>query len=102
MKLSFNTARTSGLAQVSRFMMWHHGHHQLCSDTTTNFFSAAARAKVASLHSLQKPPLLSIGAAWATDRSSNRAVKTPKNRLMEVSLNANGGVAFFGLPPPGS
>ena len=29
----------------------------------TNFFSRAALAKVASLHSLQKPSLLSIGAA---------------------------------------
>jgi hypothetical protein len=31
----------------------------------TNFFSRAAVAKVASLHSLQKPSELSIGAAWA-------------------------------------
>ena len=31
----------------------------------TNFFSRAALAKVASLHSLQKPSLLSIGAARA-------------------------------------
>ena len=31
----------------------------------TNFFSRAALAKVASLHSLQKPSLLSIGAECA-------------------------------------
>jgi hypothetical protein len=63
MKWSLSSARTAGSAQVSLFMVRHHGHHQLCSETITNFFSAAARAKVASLHSLQKPSRLSKGAA---------------------------------------
>src|SRR3979490_2257673 len=65
MNLSFRIPRTSALAQVSRFITWHHRHHQACSDMITNFFSRAALAKVASLHSLQKPSLLSIGAVWA-------------------------------------
>ena len=38
----------------------------------TNFFSRAARAKVASLHSLQKPSLLSIGAALGGAREQER------------------------------
>src|SRR5882762_11976212 len=65
MNLSFSMARTSGLAQVSLFITWHQRHHQDCSDMITNFFSRAALAKVASLHSLQKPSALSIGAARA-------------------------------------
>ena len=38
----------------------------------TNFFSRAALAKVASLHSLQKPSALSIGAARAALASDER------------------------------
>src|SRR5437588_8127921 len=70
MNLSLRRPRTSEFAQVSRFMTWHQRHHQDCSETITNFFSAAAFTKVASLHSLQKPSLLSIGAAWAVTVNS--------------------------------
>src|ERR1700754_3570449 len=77
MNLSLRTPRTSALDQVSRFITWHHRHHQDCSETTTNFFSAAARAKVASLHSPQKPSLFSIGAARAPKASSSDSSKTP-------------------------
>ena len=41
----------------------------------TNFFSRAALAKVASLHSLQKPSLLSIGAARAAPAERERKDK---------------------------
>src|SRR6185312_14831818 len=88
MKWSLSAARTSGSAQVSLFMVWHHGHHQLCSDTITNFFSAAARAKVASDQSLQKPSRLSSGAAWAAASPSITAMKAPNqtvSRIMKVS-----------------
>ena len=70
MNLSLSTARTSASAQVSRFMTWHQGHHQLCSDTITNFFSLAARAKVASDQSLQKPSRLS---SWTS--ASGRSLR---------------------------
>src|SRR3954464_14089044 len=73
MNLSFRIARTSGLAQVSRFITWHQRHHQDCSDMITNFFSRAALAKVASLHSLQNPSLLSIGAECAVPASESES-----------------------------
>src|SRR4051794_6711598 len=47
------------------------------SETTTNFFSAAARAKVASLHSLQNPSPFSIGAARAPAAISSDSSSTP-------------------------
>jgi len=59
--------RTSAFAQVSRFMTCAPAHHQDCSETITNFFSRAAFANVASLHSFQKPSLLSTGAALRGD-----------------------------------
>ena len=65
----------------------------------TNFFSRAALAKVASLHSLQKPSELSIGAAWA-------AVVNDKARLSArmhmdaktVSWSRSNGSATRGTP----
>src|SRR5882757_1111254 len=87
MNLSLSVARTSALAQVSRFITWHQRHHQDCSDMITNFFSRAAFVKVASFHSLQKPSLLSIGAecaAPANKSESNNAririIGAPGNR----------------------
>src|SRR5882757_2090335 len=77
MNLSLSTPRTSALDQVSRFITWHQRHHQDCSETTTNFFSLAARAKVASLHSLQNPSLFSIGAARAPMANSSDSSSTP-------------------------
>src|SRR3978361_2297723 len=77
MNLSLRTPRTSASAQVSRFITWHQRHHQDCSETTTNFFSAAARAKVASLHSLQNPSPFSIGAARVAPATSNDSSSTP-------------------------
>src|SRR4051812_19631500 len=77
MNLSLRTPRTSGLVQVSRFITWHQRHHQDCSETTTNFFSFAARANVASFHSLQNPSLFSIGAARAAPATSNDSSSTP-------------------------
>ena len=98
MKWSFSTARTSGLAQVSRFMAWHHGHHQLCSDTITNFFSAAARSKVASDHSLQKPSLLSMGAAvGGRQAQQQQRARKAKNRIMKISTGRHAPKAFAGL-----
>src|SRR6185312_3006355 len=88
MKWSLSSARTPGSAQVSLFMAWHHGHHQLCSDTITNFLSAAARSKVASDQSLQKPSL-PRSAAWTGDETAEAprrsAARTPKNRIMDFS-----------------
>src|SRR5258705_4022196 len=73
MNLSLRMPRTSAFAQVSRFMTWHRLHDQDCSETITNFFARAAFANVASLHSFQKPSLLSIGAACAvTAKKSDR------------------------------
>src|SRR5258708_31497991 len=89
MNLSFRIPRTSGLAQVSRFMMWHHRHHQDCNETITNLFSREAFAKVTSLHSLQKPSLLLIGAAPALAASNSDRTKKPK-RIMEISRVVNG------------
>ena len=83
-------------SQGSRFMAWHHGHHQLCSDTITNFFSEAARSKVASDHSLQKPSLLSIGAACAAARPSSSAPSKARNRIMKISTGRNAPKAFAG------
>src|SRR5882757_5625811 len=88
MNLSLRTPRTSAFDQVSRFITWHQRHHQDCSETTTNFFSAAAREKVASLHSLQNLSLFSIGAARApaatiSDNSSTpmRIIGRPPGRI---------------------
>src|SRR5436190_22111509 len=81
MNLSLRTLRTSALAQVSRFITWHQRHHQDCSETMTNFFSLAALAKRASLHSFQKPSLLSIGAAWA-ERANNSGSRRAMRRIM--------------------
>src|SRR5262245_58091959 len=81
MNLSLRTPRTSAFAQVSRFITWHQRHHQDCSETTTNFFSLAALAKIASLHSFQKPSLLSIGAAWAERVNSSEKTRV-KCRIM--------------------
>src|SRR6266404_5711342 len=85
MKWSIRAARTSGSAQVSRFMAWHHGHHQLCSDTITNFPWSAARWKVGSDQALQKPSLLSGGAAAAPEAKSVRAARKLQNRFIDLS-----------------
>src|SRR5260370_19594689 len=85
MKWSFRAARTSGSAQVSRFMAWHHGHHQLCNDTITNFPWSAARWKVASDQALQKPSLLSGGPAAAPEAKSVRAARKLQNRFIDLS-----------------
>src|SRR3979490_2494934 len=77
MNLSLRTPRTSALDQVSRFITWHQRHHQDCSETTTNFFSLAARANVASLHSLQNPPAFSIGAPRPPKANNNDSSNTP-------------------------
>src|SRR5947207_7768650 len=73
MNLSLRMPRTSASAHVSRFITWHQRHHQDCSDMITNFFSRAALAKVASLHSLQKPSVLSIGAECAVPASESES-----------------------------
>src|SRR4051794_37791827 len=86
MNLSLRMPRTSAFDQVSRFITWHQRHHQDCSETTTNLFSAAARAKVASVHSLQNPSRFSIGAARAPMANSSDSSKIP-TRIM--------------VPPPG-
>src|SRR5258708_622471 len=90
MDLSLNTPRNSGPAQVWRFITWHQRHHQDCRETTTNFFSLAARAKVASLHSLQKPSAFSIGAARAPTVNSNDSSSTP----MRIIGRPPGGVYY--------
>src|SRR5436190_660892 len=82
MNLSLRMPRTSGLAQVSRFMTWHQRHHQDCSDMITNFFSRAALAKVASLHSLQNPSLLSIGAECAVPANESES-NNARMRIMD-------------------
>src|SRR3954462_16008366 len=81
MNLSLRMPRTSALDQVSRFITWHQRHHQACSDMITNFFSRAALAKVASFHSLQKPSLLSIGAAW-TSVANDSESSSERMRIM--------------------
>src|SRR3981189_3411278 len=85
MNLSLSTPRTSASAQVSRFITWHQRHHQDCRDTITNFFSPAALAKMASLHSLQKPSLLSMGAAWAAV-TANRSGRISAMRRIMVAV----------------
>src|ERR1700709_1864453 len=90
MNLSFRIPRVSSFDQVSRFITWHQRHHQDCSDTTTNFFSAAARAKVASLQSLQNPSPFSIGAARAPKANSSDSSSTP----MRIIVGSPGGVYY--------
>src|SRR5476651_2821655 len=71
-------------------MVWHHGHHQLCSETITNFFSLAARSKVASDHSFQKPSVprsLRSTACAVPSKRANVAPNRAKNRIMDFSAN---------------
>src|SRR5438309_524645 len=100
MNLSLRMPRVSALDQVSWFMTWHQRHHHDCNDMITNFFSRAARAKVASLHSLQKPSALSIGAARATvvnDRtriSARIRIMTSPNEWMLVLIRNMAGPCY--------
>jgi len=55
----------------------------------TNFFSRAALVKVASLHSLQKPSALSIGAARAAPASESART----NARMRIMASPGGLVA---------
>src|SRR5882757_10713719 len=85
-------------------MAWHQGHHQLCSDTITNFFSSAARWKVASDQALQKPSLLrslrsSGGPAAALEAKRAKTARKLQNRFITRSaadlecMNAFAGLA---------
>src|SRR3954454_19415509 len=100
MNLSLRMPRTSALDQVSRFITWHQRHHQACSDMITNFFSRAAFAKVASLHSLQKPSLLSIGAEWAapaTESESSNARMRIMVGPLAIVVTRNIGRSYYRL-----